>query len=88
MRSFFSIPRRYDFSIPYYEAKSLPNKCQHLNSVIKKLILMKLESISVSEDYSMEGTILYTTSGDSVIGTKLRISVGRGILSGTRLIIQ
>ena len=46
MSSFYQVPRRYDFTVPYYEAEELPNKCQHLNDIIKKLILMKLSEVS------------------------------------------
>ena len=88
MRSFFSIPRRYDFPIPSYEATELPNKCQHLNNIIKKLLFMKLSEIPVSDDYRVEGTIFYTVDADTVSGDTVYFNSGRATVLGNVLIID
>lgn len=88
MRSFFSTPRRYDFPIPSYEATELPNKCQHLNNIIKKLLLMYLSEIPVEDDYRISGNTLYTLNTDAVAGSTLTITAGRGTVEGSRLTLQ
>lgn len=43
---------------------------------------------NIQESYSVSGTTLYTISTDSVSGTKLIITSGRGTVSGTKLILD
>ena len=40
------------------------------------------------DSYSVSGTMLYTASTDSVSGTKLTITNGRGSVSGTKVILS
>ena len=47
-----------------------------------------LSTWGASESYSVSGTKLYTISTDSVSGTKLTITTGRGSVSGTKLTLS
>ena len=89
MRSYFSVPRRYDFPIPSYEATELPNKCQHLNNIIKKLIILSLRTNLdpvVISGYYVNETTLYALSTDIVSGNKLTLTAG--IVEGNKLTLQ
>ena len=90
MPSFYQVPRRYDFQIPVYDESAVKglNKAKHLNDIIKKLILMYLSEIPVSEDYRVEGSIFYTIDGDTVSGDTVYINSGRATVAGDTITLD
>lgn len=81
-QDFFSVPRRYNFAIPPVQTTELPNKCRHLNDIIKKLILAYLGDLSIIP-FRVEGNTVYMVPGVKVQGSTLKLNSRATILSNT-----
>ena len=90
MSDFFSISRRYDFTIPVYSdtANRKLTKSQQLNLAIKKFLIQYLSSLTPSSDYYVEGDTFYTPEVDTVSGNTLVINSGRATVDGDTLVID